>query len=135
MRTDVMAGVGSMVAPGRVDVLGVGISPISLDSAVAQIMTWVHDGTPSYVCVTNVHTVMECQHDEELRRIHNESGMTTPDGMPIVWCARRAGAKNVTRVYGPDLMLALSLPLAAEKRSVFLYGTIPDTLAILSKRA
>jgi N-acetylglucosaminyldiphosphoundecaprenol N-acetyl-beta-D-mannosaminyltransferase len=122
------------VMQGRVDVLGVGISALSLDAAVSQIMTWVRDGDAQYVCVTNVHTVMECQHDEELRRIHNESGMTTPDGMPIVWCAKRAGAHNVTRVYGPDLMLALSAPLAAEKRAVFLYGTVPDTLELLTER-
>ena len=118
----------------RVDVLGVGISAISLDGAVDEIMRWIHDGERHYVCVTNVHTVMECQHDKELRRIHNASGLTTPDGMPIVWCLRRAGALGVTRVYGPDLMLALSKPLAETGRSVFLYGTTPRTLELLSAR-
>jgi N-acetylglucosaminyldiphosphoundecaprenol N-acetyl-beta-D-mannosaminyltransferase len=122
------------VQSGRVDVLGVGISAISLDGAVDEIMQWVNDGERHYVCVTNVHTVMECQHDEELRRIHNESGLTTPDGMPIVWCLRRAGPVGVTRVYGPDLMLALSKPLAESRRSVFLYGTTARTLELLSER-
>ncbi len=120
------------VQPGRVDVLGVGISAISLDGAVDEIMRWVEGGERRYVCVTNVHTVIECQHDEELRRIHNASGLTTPDGMPIVWCLKRAGAVDVTRVYGPDLMLALSKPLAKSRRSVFLYGTTPRTLELLS---
>lgn len=122
------------VQPGRVDVLGVGISAISLDSAVNEIVRWINDGERHYVCVTNVHTVMECQRDEELRRIHNASGLTTPDGMPIVWCLRRAGALGVTRVYGPDLTLALSKPLAESGRSVFLYGTTPRTLELLSAR-
>jgi len=54
--------------------------------------------------------------------------------MPIVWCLRRAGALGVTRVYGPDLMLALSKPLAETGRSVFLYGTTPRTLELLSAR-
>jgi N-acetylglucosaminyldiphosphoundecaprenol N-acetyl-beta-D-mannosaminyltransferase len=132
--TDLQLRPGGTVPPGRVDVLGVGISPLSLDGAVATIMGWVRDRIPHYVCVTNVHTVMECQLDDELRRIHNESGITTPDGMPIVWCAKRAGATGVTRVYGPDLMLALSASLSAEKRSVFLYGTVPDTLKRLTAR-
>jgi N-acetylglucosaminyldiphosphoundecaprenol N-acetyl-beta-D-mannosaminyltransferase len=122
------------VQPGRVDVLGVGISAISLDGAVNEIMRWISDGERHYVCVTNVHTVIECQHDEELRRIHNASGLTTPDGMPIVWCLKRAGAAAVTRVYGPDLMLALSAPLAQSRHSVFLYGTTPRTLELLSAR-
>jgi N-acetylglucosaminyldiphosphoundecaprenol N-acetyl-beta-D-mannosaminyltransferase len=122
------------VRPGRVDVLGVGISAISLDWAVAEIMRWIDDGERHYVCVTNVHTVIECQHDEALRRIHNESGLTTPDGMPLVWCARRAGAHGVTRVYGPDLMQALSKPLAQSGSSVFLYGTTTRTLELLTAR-
>jgi N-acetylglucosaminyldiphosphoundecaprenol N-acetyl-beta-D-mannosaminyltransferase len=122
------------VQSGRVDVLGVGISAISLDGAVSEIMGWIIDGERHYVCVTNVHTVIECQHDDELRRIHNESGMTTPDGMPIVWCAKRAGAQGVTRVYGPDLMYALSKPLAEAGRSVFLYGTTTRTLELLAAR-
>lgn len=122
------------VQPGRVDVLGVGISAISLDGAVSEIMRWIVDGERHYVCVTNVHTVIECQHDDELRRIHNASGLTTPDGMPIVWCLKRAGALGVTRVYGPDLMLALSKPLAESGRSVFFYGTTPSTLELLTAR-
>lgn len=32
--------------------------------------------------------------DPELLRIHNESGLTTPDGMPLVWCARCVGARH-----------------------------------------
>ena len=41
---------------------------------------------------------------------------------------------GVTRVYGPDLMLALSKPLAESRRAVFLYGTTPRTLELLSAR-
>jgi N-acetylglucosaminyldiphosphoundecaprenol N-acetyl-beta-D-mannosaminyltransferase len=129
-----VSALGETVPRGRVDVLGVGVSPVSLRSAVSTIMQWLHDGGRHYVCVSNVHTVMACQRDEELRRIHNASGLTTPDGMPLVWCARRAGADDVTRVYGPDLMLALSATLASEGRSVFLYGTTPTTLALLAAR-
>ena len=99
-----------------------------------RIMDGCDERERHYVCVTNVHTVMECQRDAELLRIHNASGLTTPDGMPLVWCAKRAGAADVTRVYGPDLMLALSKPLAAAGKSVFLYGTTPRTLELLVAR-
>jgi N-acetylglucosaminyldiphosphoundecaprenol N-acetyl-beta-D-mannosaminyltransferase len=84
--------------------------------------------------VTNVHTVMECQHDAELMRIHNESGMTTPDGMPIVWCGKRAGARDITRVYGPDLMLELCARLNGSSHGAFLYGTTDRTLGLLRAR-
>ena len=128
MRTDLA------VRPGRVDVLGVGISAISLAGAVAEITRWIDDGEHHYVCVTNVHTVIECQRDEELRRIHNESGLTTPDGMPIVWCAKHAGAEGVTRVYGPDLMQALSESLAHRSVRSSCTGRRRERLELLTAR-
>lgn len=120
--------------PPRFDVLGVGISAVSLSGAAAEIERWLSDGERHYVCVTNVHTVMECQRDPDLMRIHNESGMTTPDGMPIVWCGKRAGAHDITRVYGPDLMLELCGRLDGSPHTAFLYGTTERTLDLLQAR-
>jgi N-acetylglucosaminyldiphosphoundecaprenol N-acetyl-beta-D-mannosaminyltransferase len=116
----------------RVDVLGVHVSAIDMDQAVDEIARWVEEGERHYVCVTGVHGVMESQRDPALARIHNASGLTTPDGMPMVWAGRRAGARHMSRVYGPDLMLALC-ELAAERGwSSFFYGGregVPELLA------
>jgi N-acetylglucosaminyldiphosphoundecaprenol N-acetyl-beta-D-mannosaminyltransferase len=101
-----------------------------MPAALSEIDRWITDGEQHYVCVTGVHGVMECQRDPELRRIHNESGLTTPDGMPMVWAGRYAGAR-ISRVYGPDLMLALC-GLAEERGwSHYFYGGregIPERL-------
>ena len=116
----------------RVDVLGVGISAIDMEMALAEITTWVESREPHYVCVTGVHGVMESVRDPALRRIHNASGLTTPDGMPMVWCAHRAGARQVRRVYGPDLMLALSARAAEQGWTSYFYGGgagVPERLA------
>ncbi len=115
----------------RVDVLGVGVSAIDMTAALDEIAAWIHDGERHYVCVTGVHGVMESQRDPDLKRIHNESGLTTPDGMPMVWAGRKAGAANMSRVYGPDLMLALAERAAANGWRSFFYGGkdgVPDQL-------
>ena len=91
----------------RVDILGVHVSAIDRAAAVQGVAGFIARGDKTYVCVTGVHGVMESQRDPALRAIHNASGLTTPDGMPIVWAARRAGATRTARVYGPDLMLDL----------------------------
>lgn len=100
--------------------------------AVDEITRWIDVREQSYVCVTGVHGVMEAQRDAELRAIHNRSGLTTPDGMPMVWAGRRAGATWMSRVYGPDLMLKV-LERAAERgwRSFFYGGKegVPELLA------
>lgn len=116
----------------RVDVLGVGISAIDLPTAVEVIARWIERREPEYVCVTGVHGVMESQHDPELRRIHEASGLTTPDGMPMVWAGRYAGAREMRRVYGPDLMLALCERAAERGWSSYFYGGrpgVPEQLA------
>jgi N-acetylglucosaminyldiphosphoundecaprenol N-acetyl-beta-D-mannosaminyltransferase len=111
----------------RVDVLGVGISAVSMDQAVAEISRWVDEGERHYVCVTGVHGVMESQRDPALAAIHNRSGLTTPDGMPMVWAGHRAGARHMTRVYGPDLMLALCALGAGRGWSMYFYGGAEGT--------
>jgi N-acetylglucosaminyldiphosphoundecaprenol N-acetyl-beta-D-mannosaminyltransferase len=116
---------------GRVDVLGVGISPINLDAAMDQIHDWIIGGTRAYVCVCTVHTIMECQRSAELRKTVNAAGMVTPDGMPLVWLSRLAGHANVSRVYGPDLMLAELQRTASVPHRHFLYGGGPGVAETL----
>lgn len=122
------------IGPPRVDVLGVNISCLTLDSAVQEVTGWVDRDEHRYVCVTGVHGVMECQRDPRLLRIHNQSGMTTPDGMPMVWAARWAGQREVRRVYGPDLMLAVLTRAAGQGWSSFFYGGGPGTAQLLARR-
>lgn len=94
-----------MEPPKRINVLGVGISEINYDLALAQIRTAIADRRRGYVTVTGVHGVSESQDDTALRDIHNASFLTTPDGMPMVWMGKLAGSTVIDRVYGPDLML------------------------------
>ena len=126
---------GGSVGPlRRVDVLGVRISAIDLPLAKRTIAGWIDRREHHYVCVTGVHGVMESQRDPELLRIHNASGLTTPDGMPMVWAGRRAGATWMGRVYGPDLMLLLAETAAAEGWRFYFYGGGPGTADKLAER-
>lgn len=121
-----------MERPSRANILGVGISAINMNIALDIIERWIVKRDPHYVCVTPVHSVMDCQSDPELRCIQNASGMTTPDGMPLVWLSRLKGFHHVDRVYGPDLMLALCERSVARGYRHFFYGGadgVPERLA------
>jgi N-acetylglucosaminyldiphosphoundecaprenol N-acetyl-beta-D-mannosaminyltransferase len=93
--------------PPRVNILGVGINPVTLPQAVSNIAAWIESRARAYVCACTVHTVMECRWDEQMRRAVNGATLAVPDGMPLVWLSRAASRRPVSRVYGPDLMLAL----------------------------
>jgi N-acetylglucosaminyldiphosphoundecaprenol N-acetyl-beta-D-mannosaminyltransferase len=118
----------------RVDVLGVPVSALTMHLAVETIAGWVASRAREYVCVTGVHGVMESLRDESLRAIHARAGMVTPDGMPLVWLARRAGHREVERVYGPDLMLAVCAASQSRGWRHFFYGGAPGVADTLARR-
>jgi N-acetylglucosaminyldiphosphoundecaprenol N-acetyl-beta-D-mannosaminyltransferase len=115
----------------RVDVLGVGVSVIDMNDAVATIERWIADDGRYYVCITGVHGVMESRRDETLRRIHNRAGMVTPDGMPLVWFLRLLGRRHVRRVYGPDLMRTMTAISSERGYRQFYYGGAPGVAETL----
>jgi N-acetylglucosaminyldiphosphoundecaprenol N-acetyl-beta-D-mannosaminyltransferase len=116
----------------RINVLGVGISAITMDQAQAEIESWIERGERRYVSVCTVHTVMECQKDPRMRQAVNEAGIGTPDGMPLVWLGKWWSRRGVGRVYGPDLMLALCESSVERGYSHYFYGGaegVPELLA------
>ena len=124
----------------RIDVLGVGISVLNLESAIKHITDACN--TPQhlgYVTITGVHGVMESQEDEELKAIHNNSFLSTPDGMPMVWMGKYAhGHKDMDRVYGPELMDEIFSRTEGSGLRHFFYGgaegVVGELKACLLKR-
>src|SRR5262245_57742596 len=109
----------------RVDILGIAVSAINMGDAIAVIEQWIDQRTPHYVCIRDVHGVMASRKDFRLRNIHNQAGLVTPDGMPLVWMSRWLGAKRVERVYGPDLMRAISARSPRRGYRHFYFGGAP----------
>lgn len=106
----------------RVSVLGVGISVLNLNTALAAISTALKQKQKGYICVTGVHGVMEAQEDAAFKNILNGAFLCTPDGMPMVWAGRLHGYSDMRRVYGPDLMLDVCAWSEASGAKHFFYG-------------
>jgi N-acetylglucosaminyldiphosphoundecaprenol N-acetyl-beta-D-mannosaminyltransferase len=121
-------------APEQINVLGVGVSAVTMAQAVNVIQGWIAGADHEYVCVTGVHGVMESQDDPSLRDIHNSAGLVTPDGMPLVWLSRFKGYPHVERVYGPDLMLACCAASVSQGYRHFFYGGAPGVAERLAGR-
>jgi N-acetylglucosaminyldiphosphoundecaprenol N-acetyl-beta-D-mannosaminyltransferase len=124
----------SQDARTRVDVLGVCVDAIDMQIAVERIARWIATREQHYVCVTGVHGVMEAQDDAELLGIHNRSGMTTPDGMPLVWAAHHAGASRTQRVCGTELLPTVAEHAARAGWRFFFYGGKEGVPELLAKR-
>ncbi len=118
----------------RTNILGVGISAITMTQALAQIAAWLDARTCHYISVCTVQTIMECQRDKAMHRAVNGAGLATPDGMPLVWLSRWRGHAGVSRVYGPDLMLALCALSVEKGYSHYFYGGAQGVPTLLADR-
>jgi N-acetylglucosaminyldiphosphoundecaprenol N-acetyl-beta-D-mannosaminyltransferase len=102
--------------------------------SLLRVENWIESGSTAYICVTGVHGVMESQKDAQLARIHNESGLTVPDGRPMTWCGRFAGAREIRQVRGIDLTLELARLAEAHQWPIFLYGGAVGTAELMAQK-
>lgn len=122
----------NQVRHARESVLGVHISALNLEQAESIIAQWVSQRAKHYACITTVHGIMECQRDLQLMEVYNASGIATADGMPLVWILRSRGHTNMTRVYGPDLMMKICRGSVKRGDRHFLYGGAPKVAESLA---
>lgn len=114
-----------------VDVIGLPVTAQRMPDAVARIAGWIERRARAYVCVANVHSLVEARRSRALRRVFETADMVTSDGMPLVWMCRAAGHPESERIYGPDLMLEICAISAARGWRHFLYGSTDAVLATL----
>jgi N-acetylglucosaminyldiphosphoundecaprenol N-acetyl-beta-D-mannosaminyltransferase len=85
----------------------------------------------TYACTCPVYTLMQGHERHEVRAALNGADWVTPDGMPVVWALRWLGARRVGRVYGPDLLLALSAVSAQQGLRQYYLGGAPGVATAL----
>ena len=71
--------------PAEFFVAGARIHAIQVGDVVTTIDQWITEGKRDFIVLTGAHGIVEMQSDAELLRINNRAGLTTPDGMPVVW--------------------------------------------------
>lgn len=116
----------------RLGLLGVKVSALDLATASSEMADAVALGRQVYASTCPVYTLMQGYERPEVRAALNGAEWVTPDGMPVVWALRRMGARNVDRVYGPDLMLALSQISAQRGYRQFYLGGAPGVAEALA---
>jgi N-acetylglucosaminyldiphosphoundecaprenol N-acetyl-beta-D-mannosaminyltransferase len=112
-------------------ILGTRVDAIARDAVAPQVFHWVEGRGPHYVCVCNVHLVMEANDDAATGRAVAGADLVTPDGVPLVWGLHLLGLRDAERVHGPWLLPHLCEEAARRKVPVGFYGGTPQVLADL----
>jgi N-acetylglucosaminyldiphosphoundecaprenol N-acetyl-beta-D-mannosaminyltransferase len=83
---------------------------------------FVEAGGAHQICTVNPEFIMAAQNDLEFRQILNRSALNLPDGIGVVWAARRIKRPIRERVAGSDLIYRLSERAAMTGWKMFLLG-------------
>lgn len=89
----------------------------------------------SYVCVMNVHMLVEAQSDPTFARVVDKADIVTPDGMPLVAGINKLYNSRQQRVAGMDLMHSLLEGAHNANQSVYFYGSTDEVLQSILKRS
>ena len=110
------------------------VNATSYVAAAKMVVDWAGNAESRYVCIANVHVLMEAYDSPDFRSVLNHADLVTPDGVPLVWLMRLKGERAQQRVYGPTLMLCVLEAAAQHGVPVGFYGGRPDVLRSLVKR-
>lgn len=113
----------------RGNVLGVMVTGIEMETAVASVMDAAGRRRPLGVTALAVHGVMMATKDPTLRFRLNHLDLVLPDGQPVRWAlAWLHGIRIPDRIPGPDLMYSVCKEAAAAGLGIFMYGSTGSTL-------
>ena len=117
---------------GKRNILGVQISAMDYEAAIARVTAAAEKGERLTVSALAVHGVMTGVLDRSQQFRLNHLDLVVPDGQPVRWALRLLhGVRLADRVYGPTLTQKVCEAAAGRGLSVFFYGSRPAVLAAL----
>lgn len=105
---------------------GVKVSNICYRAVHNMVLDLIEQKKPGYICLTDVSNLIVATKNPDLRLAINDSILSLPDGMPLVWYAWMVGCKEIERISGAALMTRLIIDMGNYRH--FLLGDTEDTI-------
>lgn len=121
----------------KIDILGTGISNVSLSETMDIFDYWIETRQSKRVCVTPVNCVLWARQNKNLRDLYNSSDLCLCDGVPLIWASSFLGNRLKGRVTGLDLLPAYLERAATKGYSMFFLGAkegVAEQLKIFSEQ-
>jgi N-acetylglucosaminyldiphosphoundecaprenol N-acetyl-beta-D-mannosaminyltransferase len=108
--------------PTAILILGVPVHDVTTEETLALIGQFMHDGLPHQICTVNPEFIMRAQNDLEFKQILGRSALNLPDGIGVLWAAKRLKHPVRERVAGSDLVGQIADRAQATGWRIFLLG-------------
>lgn len=132
---DMVMDLAPVQALPHVTVAGVPVHAISADGVEELLARYAGDGAHHQIATVNADFLAVARREPEFRRLLHEIDLVVPDGAPVLWAARRQGARALTsRVTGPDLIRMAVRHAVAHGSSLYFLGGAPGVAARAAER-
>lgn len=121
-------------APDRVEIAGVPIDAVDLDTAVRIAMSTPRSGPLLQICTVNLQFLVTARRDAAVLGILRRGGLNVADGAPVTWLGRLQGTPLPERVAGADMVPRLMSAAARAGARVFLLGAEGGAAAEAGRR-
>ncbi len=119
---------------GRVNVLGVGVDPLTVEELHAEIGRLVRDRKRGLVLNANAHCLNLCYEDPALRSFLNGAEIVFCDGAGVMLAARILGRRIPARITYADWAWQLADFAAARNFSLYFLGARPGVARAAARR-
>lgn len=110
----------------RLHILGFPVDAITYAAWLNLIAAWVKTGERGHhVCTINPEFIMIARQDVNFRNILKRADLCVPDGVGLLWAARRRGTPLPERVTGSDGVPIIAERAAQEGWRLFFLGAAP----------
>lgn len=112
----------------KIQILSLPVTTGKYAKVVDDISALAHQSKGSYICVANVHMLVEAYKDSGFKTIVDGADIVTPDGMPLVWAMKLLYGIKQDRIAGMDILPALLEKAEKTRLPVYFYGGTPEML-------
>ena len=125
----------SVKAPGgRIDILGVGVDPLTVEGLYAEIWRLVRGGERGLVLNANAHCLNLCYEDPKLRDFLNGAEIVFCDGVGVMLAARILGRRIPARITYADWAWQLADFASTQGFSLYFLGARPGVARAAARR-
>jgi len=118
---------------GRINVTGVDVDLLGIDSVVNTIIAWTNQDTSRVAIGVNANVCNLAADSPDFARLVSAADLRYADGQSIVWAARLLGGRIPERVATTDLIKPLAETAERLGKRIFLLGAAPGVASAASR--
>ena len=111
--------------PPPVSILDVPVHPVTMRETLQIVRSFMGESGLHQIATVNPEFVMTAQRDDDFRRVLWQANLCLPDGVGLLYAARRYGQHLPQRVPGSELVYHLASMAAEQGWRLFLLGAAP----------